>query len=85
MDNLNKAIQLSQGRGKAACQAFCQRAMLHYYFENEELAFKDWENASHLGSAFAKNQLIQQNPYAALCNKMLYNVFKNVKEGNNIN
>ena len=82
MEDLNRAIQLSHGRGKAACQALCQRAMLYHYTGNEELAFKDWESASNLGSAFAKNQLIQKNPYAALCNKMLYDVFKNVNEGN---
>ncbi len=84
MVDLNKAIQLSNGKGKAACQAYCQRAMLNHYTGNEELAFKDWECASNLGSNFAKNQLIQKNPYAALCNKMLYDVFKNVKAGSQI-
>ncbi|XP_046444732.1 tetratricopeptide repeat protein 36-like [Daphnia pulex] len=81
MEDLNKAIELSQGRGKAASQAYCQRAMLYHYAGNEELAFTDWESASNLGSQFAKNQLIQKNPYAALCNKMLHDVFKNLKEG----
>ncbi|XP_057380508.1 tetratricopeptide repeat protein 36-like isoform X2 [Daphnia carinata] len=84
MKDLDMAIQLSNGKGKAACQAYCQRAMLNHYTGNEELAFKDWECASNLGSNFAKNQLIQKNPYAALCNKMLYDVFKNVKEGTDI-
>lgn len=84
MVDLNKAILLSNGKGKAACQAYCQRAMLNHYTGNEELAFKDWECASNLGSNFAKNQLIQKNPYAALCNKMLYDVFKNVKAGSQI-
>lgn len=84
MEDLNKAIELSNGRGKAACQAYCQRAMLYHYTANEELAFADWESASNLGSQFAKNQLIQKNPYAALCNKMLHDVFKNLKEGSPI-
>lgn len=83
MENINKAISLSNGRGRAACQAYCQRAMLYHYFENEELALKDWKSASTLGSQFAKNQLIKNNPYAALCNKMLYDVFKSFKDNQN--
>lgn len=82
MEDLDKAIKLSNGKGKAASQAYCQRAMLYHYTGNEELALKDWDSASKLGSQFAKNQLIQKNPYAALCNKMLHDVFKNLKEAN---
>ncbi len=29
LQDLDKAIELSEGRGKAACQAYTQRAMLH--------------------------------------------------------
>lgn len=81
MSDLNKAIELSGGKGKIASQAFCQRAMLHHLACEEDLALKDWESASKLGSAFAKQQLVQRNPYAALCNKMLHDVFKTLKEG----
>lgn len=80
MKDLEKAIEFSGGKGKAASQAYCQRAMLHHYVGNEEQALKDWESASKLGNQFAKSQLIQRNPYAALCNKMLHNVFTAMKE-----
>lgn len=83
--DLDRAIELSHGRGKAACQAYCQRAMLHHYTGNEDLASTDWESASNLGSQFAKDQLTQKNPYATLCNKMLHDVFKNLRQGTEIN
>lgn len=83
MADLDKAIELSQGKGKVASQAFCQRAMLHQLASNDTLAFQDWESASRLGSSFAKQQLVLRNPYAALCNKMLHDVFKSLKEGPN--
>lgn len=79
--NLNKAIQLSQGKGKAAAQAYCQRAMLHHVLGQEEAAIKDWESSAKLGNAFARSQLVQRNPYAALCNKMLSEVFHSLKAG----
>ncbi|KAK4035833.1 tetratricopeptide repeat protein 36 [Daphnia magna] len=84
MKDLDTAIELSHGKGKAACQAYCQRAMLHHYTGNEDLALMDWESASNLGSQFAKNQLTQKNPYAALCNKMLHDVFNNLRQGTQI-
>ena len=81
MDNLNHAIELSQSKGKAASQAYCQRAMLHHVAGRESAALSDWEVSAKLGNAFAKNQLIQRNPYAALCNKMLGDVFRNLQSG----
>jgi len=73
------AIEFSQGMGNAASQAYCQRAMLHTVMAQEEKAFKDWESSAKLGNTFARSQLIQRNPYAALCNKMLNEVFQNLK------
>lgn len=82
MDDLNKAIGYSQGKGKAAAQAFCQRAMLYHIADKTELCDNDWKAAAALGSQFAQRQLAQKNPYAALCNKMLLEVFTNLKTGN---
>lgn len=79
MENLDMAIELSQGIGKAASQAYCQRAMLHTVMGQEDKAFKDWESSAKLGNSFARSQLIQRNPYAALCNKMLNEVFQSLK------
>ena len=82
MDDLNKAIELSNGKGKAAAQAYCQRAMLHQIANREKEATSNWKLAAQLGSQFAKNQLDLLNPYAALCNKMLYEAFNSLKTGN---
>ena len=77
---MNNALLITKGSGKVAMQSFCQRAML-YELSCREDAVKDWEAAAKLGSMFAKNRLVQLNPYAALCNKMLHDVFKRLKEG----
>lgn len=79
IQDLDMALQLTNGKGKVASQAYCQRAMLHQLMGNSQKAIEDWKAASNLGNKFAKQQLVQYNPYAALCNKMLHDVFKNLK------
>lgn len=79
--DLNNAINLSDGKGKAACQAYCQRAMIHRKQGREESATKDFQLAAKLGSTFAKAQLVQLNPYAAMCNKMLHDVMMKLRAG----
>ncbi|NXT26157.1 TTC36 protein, partial [Syrrhaptes paradoxus] len=69
--DLDTAIRLSQGRGRAACQSFVQRGLVHRLQAREEDARRDFERAARLGSAFARRQLVLLNPYAALCNQML--------------
>ncbi|XP_068221196.1 tetratricopeptide repeat protein 36 homolog [Palaemon carinicauda] len=81
MADLDKAITLSEGKGRAACQAYTQRAMIHRLQERDELARSDFQVAASLGSEFAKAQLVQMNPYAALCNKMLHDVFSKLQRG----
>ncbi|KJH50214.1 tetratricopeptide repeat protein [Dictyocaulus viviparus] len=83
MNDLDEAINLSNGFGKSACQAFIQRAMIHRLQGNEEDAKADFQRAADLGSSFAKMQVIALNPYAAMCNKMLSEIFTNLKEGKN--
>lgn len=81
MTDLNKAITLSGGKGRAACQAYTQRAMLYRLQANDDLAREDFQAAANLGSEFAKAQLVQMNPYAALCNKMLHDVIAKLQRG----
>ncbi|NXW91358.1 TTC36 protein, partial [Alopecoenas beccarii] len=69
--DLDTAIRLSQGRGRAACQSFVQRGLIHRLQGREEDARRDWERAARLGSPFARRQLVLLNPYSALCNQML--------------
>ncbi|KAL0268421.1 UNVERIFIED_CONTAM: hypothetical protein PYX00_010374 [Menopon gallinae] len=81
MKDLNEAISLSKGKGKSACQAYCQRGLLHRKQGHDEKALTDFKNAADLGSSFAKMALIQMNPYAALCNQMLAQVMEKLQNG----
>ncbi|PIO62220.1 tetratricopeptide repeat protein [Teladorsagia circumcincta] len=79
--DLNQAISLSNGVGRSACQAFVQRAMIHRLHGDDDSARADFQKAAELGSSFAKMQVVALNPYAAMCNKMLSEVFSNLKKG----
>ena len=75
VNDLNKAIELSAGKGLAASQAFVQRGMICNLNEDKEAALKDFKCAAKLGNSFAKQKITEMNPYAALCNQMLCEVF----------
>lgn len=55
--DLNNALNLSGGTGRSACQALCQRALLHMKDGQEEQARHDLESAAKMGSGFAKAQV----------------------------
>jgi hypothetical protein len=78
--DLNEAISLSEGRGRSACQAFCQRGIMNRKEGHDDLARLDFEVAARLGSQFAKTQLVELNPYAALCNQMLHDVMGKLQQ-----
>ncbi|NXL48302.1 TTC36 protein, partial [Podilymbus podiceps] len=71
LQDLDVAIRLSRGCGRAACQSFVQRGLIRRLQAREEDARQDFERAARLGSAFARQQLVLLNPYSALCNQML--------------
>ncbi|NWZ71227.1 TTC36 protein, partial [Acrocephalus arundinaceus] len=71
LQDLDAAIRLSRGCGRAACQSFVQRGLIHRLQARDEDARRDFERAARLGSAFARQQLVLLNPYSALCNQML--------------
>ncbi|CAD6195578.1 unnamed protein product [Caenorhabditis auriculariae] len=79
--DLNEALKLGNEKGKAACQAFVQRGSIYRLQGNDDKAREDFQAAAELGSSFAKMQLVTLNPYAAMCNKMLSDVFSNMKNG----
>ncbi|XP_072174883.1 tetratricopeptide repeat protein 36 homolog [Diadema setosum] len=81
LEDLNTAINLSQGHGKAACQAFTQRGLIHRLEGRDEEALADFRRAAGLGSQFARAQVVQLNPYAAMCNQMLAEVIGKLRRG----
>ncbi|XP_019880872.1 tetratricopeptide repeat protein 36 homolog [Aethina tumida] len=79
-NDLTTAIDLSnEHHKKTLSQAHCQRGILHKRADRMELAKVDFEIASKLGNHFAKSQLVEMNPYAALCNRMLRQVMETLK------
>ncbi|KAF7494024.1 Tetratricopeptide repeat protein 36 [Sarcoptes scabiei] len=77
--NLNRAIELSDGENPnriIARQAYCQRGLLRLLQEEKELALSDMKRSAELGSLFARSYLAKMNPYAALCNQMLSEMFR---------
>ncbi|KAL9970236.1 hypothetical protein ACROYT_G022576 [Oculina patagonica] len=79
LEDLKKAIELSKDRGSAASQAYTQRGLIHRLNGAEEQALDDFTKAAELGSAFAKTMVVQMNPYAAMCNKMLAEAINKLK------
>lgn len=75
MDDVNMAIKhCTDKHKKTSSLAHCQRGILNKKFGKNELAKTDFEVAAELGNKFAKKQLVELNPYAALCNQMLRQV-----------
>lgn len=81
MTDLNNAVNLTRGIGRVACQALCQRGLIHHLEGRTNSALQDFHSAAKLGSNFAKTMLIQLNPYAALCNQMLAEVMRKLQNG----
>jgi hypothetical protein len=74
LSDLNRAIELSGGRGKATEQALTQRGIIWRVKGEDEKALEDFKKAGKLGNRFAQHQMVQLNPYSgysALCDQML--------------
>ena len=79
MDDLNKAIDLSDGKGRAGVNARCQRALLFLLKGCEEEGNRDLQAAAEEGHDFAKSMLVRINPYSALCNQMLTEMMRKLR------
>ncbi|MEQ2280503.1 Tetratricopeptide repeat protein 36 [Ameca splendens] len=79
LQDLDRAVSLSGGSGRSACQALVQRGLLRRLACQNDEARMDFEKAAALGSEFAHQQAVLLNPYAALCNKMLAEVINNLR------
>ena len=78
LNDIETALSKSRGKGKAAKQAFVQRGLINRRNGNDDKARDDFQQAADLGSDFAKAILVEMNPFAALCNKMLKDVYANL-------
>ncbi|XP_004856769.1 tetratricopeptide repeat protein 36 [Heterocephalus glaber] len=83
LEDLERAVALSGGRGRAARQGFVQRGLLARLQGRDDDARRDFERAAQLGSPFARRQLVLLNPYAALCNRMLADVMRQLRSPQN--
>ncbi|XP_034110104.2 tetratricopeptide repeat protein 36 homolog [Drosophila albomicans] len=80
LEDLNRALTLaSEQQLRTKCHAYCQRGVLHRKLENLDAARTDFEAAAQLGSKFAREQLVEINPFAALCNQMLRQAYDQLK------
>lgn len=57
LSDLNTAITLSSGRGRAAEQAYSQRGLIHRLKGEDEKALEDFKAAAKLGNQFAQKQV----------------------------
>ncbi|XP_065361273.1 tetratricopeptide repeat protein 36 homolog [Calliphora vicina] len=80
LDDLNHALEHSLTQSKTKCHALCQRGVLYRKQKKLEEARTDFEAAAKMGSKFAKQQLVEINPFAALCNQMLRQAFEQLEK-----
>ena len=78
--DLDKALDLCGNKGPVAGQAFTQRALVHKLNGDDGAALEDFKKAAKLGNSFAKSQVAEMNPYAALCNQMLAEAIGKLRE-----
>lgn len=57
MEDLNRALKLSNSSGRTGCRALCQRGVLKRLKNDIDGARLDFEQAAKLGSQFAKSQV----------------------------
>ncbi|CAH0715779.1 unnamed protein product, partial [Brenthis ino] len=81
MQDISRALKLTEGKKtRARALALCQQGVLHRKLGDDDSARSSFQEAAKLGSAFAKKQVVELNPYAALCNQMLSQVMKGEKD-----
>eukprot|EP01134_Creolimax_fragrantissima_P002355 CFRG2355T1 len=74
LEDLNKAIIYSEGKGRVAENAYVQRGALYKLRRLDNEARDDFQKAADLGNIKAKEELVLMNPYAKMCNQMLAEV-----------
>ncbi|XP_050351042.1 tetratricopeptide repeat protein 36 homolog [Nymphalis io] len=81
MKDIDHVLQVTEGKKtRARALALCQRGVLLRKRGADDAARAAFTEAAKLGSGFAKKQVVELNPYAALCNQMLSQVMRGEKE-----
>lgn len=78
--DLTESIDLSgETHPLTKCRALCQRGSIKRKLNDLEGAREDFNESAKLGSKFARQQLVELNPYAQLCNQMVSKLLADVK------
>lgn len=78
--DLSKAIELSGDFYLLTkCRAMCQRGIIKRKLNDLDGARDDFNESAKLGSKFARQQLVDLNPYAKLCNQMVTRLLADMK------
>lgn len=80
LNDLTKAIELSgENYNLTKCRAYAQRGIIKRKLNDVDGARDDFNESAKLGSEFARQQLVEINPYAQLCNQMVSQILTNYK------
>lgn len=75
LNDLQKAIELCGDSFQLTkCRAFVQSGIIKRKQNDLDSAREDFNEGAKLGSQFARQQLVELNPYAQLCNQMVNQV-----------
>ena len=79
--DLNKSIELATDAFKLTkCRALTQRGIIKRKQNDLDGARDDFNESAKLGSKFARQQLVDLNPYAQLCNQVVSKILNEYNE-----
>lgn len=79
LDDLAKSIELAgETFPLTKCRSYCQRGSIKRKQNDLDGAREDFSEAAKLGSKFARQQLVELNPYAQLCNQMVTKILADI-------
>ena len=83
LKDLDKAIELAYKYqdNKVLSLAMAQKGSIFRLQNKDSEALECFKIAADKGNRFARQQCVSLNPYAALCNQMLSDMFAKVKRG----
>ncbi|KAI7868954.1 hypothetical protein BDF14DRAFT_1789720 [Spinellus fusiger] len=76
LEDLNKVIEIAQDQPKVLRQAYTQRAILKRHQGDLQGSQQDFAKGARYGNPIARNILVQENPYAKMCNQVMMEVMR---------